>query len=105
MDESRLPLTPDSGDTRELSITTSEDDIIGIALIEAYSQEVNIDETSESYRNGDVFVSWLQEDASFPTITIQTQFSEHGEGVDAASFAEEQRSCPIETILAISETG
>ena len=75
-----LPLTPDSDDMK-LSVTSSEDVIIGIALIEAYPHEVNVDETSESSRNIYVVVSCLQEDASFPAVFVQTisnHVSEHG---------------------------
>ena len=72
-----------------MSVITSEDDIIGIALIEAYPQKVNVDEISESSRNSDVVVSSLQEGASFPAIAVQTisNVSEQDEGVI------EQRSC------------
>ena len=93
VDESVLSLVPNSNDTREISVDTSEDSIIGLALIEAYHQEVV--ETNESCGDSDIFVSSLQEDADFPVVAVQTisNVSEKNEGVDAASFAEEQRSC------------
>ena len=93
VDESVLSLVPDSNDTREISVNTSEDSIIGLALIEAYHQEVV--ETNESCGDCDIFVSSLQEDADFPVVAVQTisNVSEQDEGVDAASFAEEHRSC------------
>ena len=92
VDQVALSLTPDSDDTRKLSVNTSEDDITGIALIEAYPQEVNVVETSESSSDSDVVVPCLQEDSSFPAVAVQTMsnVSEQDEGVDAASFAEEQ---------------
>ena len=96
VDESGLPLVPDSSDKREISVNTSEDSIIGLALIETYPQEVNVVETNESSRDIDIFVPSLQEDAGFPVVAVRTisNVSEKDEGVVAASFAEEQRSCP-----------
>ena len=96
VDESELSLMPDLNDTREMLVNTSEDSIIGLALIETYPQEVNMVETNESSRDSDIFVSSLQEDAGFPVVAVQTisEVSEQHEGVNAASFAEEQQSCP-----------
>ena len=93
VDESVLSLVPNSNDTKEISVNTSEDSIIGLDLIEAYPQEVV--ETNESCGDSDIFASSLQEDAGFPVVAVQTisNVSEQDEGVDAASFAEEQRSC------------
>ena len=53
-------------------------------------------ETKESSRGSDIFASCLQEDAGFPVVAVRTisNVSENDEGVVAASFAEEQRSCP-----------
>ena len=96
VDESGLSLVPDSSDEREISVNTSEDSIIDLALIETYPQEVNVVETKESSRDSDIFASCLQEDAGFPVVAVQTilNISEKDEGVDAVPFAEEQRSCP-----------
>ena len=58
VDESRLPLTLDSDDMREVSVNTS-DDIIGIALIEAYPQEVNVVENFAKLANFVVTVTSL----------------------------------------------
>ena len=96
VDESGLSLVPDSSDEREISVNTSEDSIIDLALIETYPQEVNVVETKESSRDSDIFASCVQEDAGFPVVAVQTisNVSEKDEGVDAVPFAEEQRSCP-----------
>ena len=96
VDESGLSLVPDSSDEREISVNTSEDSIIDLALIETYPQEVNVVETKESSRDSDIFASCVQEDAGFPVVAVQTisNVSEKDEGVDAVPFAEEQLSCP-----------
>ena len=91
-----LSIILDSNVMREISVNTSEDSIIGLALIEAYPQEVNLVKTNDSSSDCDIFVSSLQEDAGFPVVAVQTisNVSEHDEGIDAASFDEEQRSFP-----------
>ena len=68
--ESGLSLVPDSSCEREISVNTSEDSIIDLALIETYPQEVDVVETNESSRDSDIFASCLQEDAGFPVVAV-----------------------------------